>query len=243
MLDQRWIRGNTWDARAKLEYKLTLMESPLGYIIRNGGSRISADEKAAIEKVFRFEDLRQHSCPGNLCVFYGGMWNKASTSKERDRAFRAALVVFAKHPVLFLQSRIATLNTVGDENTQTLCSRTVMIEKGYPPLSLGQFLSNVGQSAIHYIHGTERVGGILGGSRLWWNVYLNALLVALIAFSAAWTPAVSLAALLLLVRTAAVAALAPAGFTVYYLTLFIGTPLLAILWTAEVSRRRATQSV
>lgn len=238
LLDHRWIRGNTWDARAKLEYKLTLIESPLGYIVKHGGSRISANEKAAIERVFRFDDLRDHYCPGNLCLFYGHKWNTESTPAERDRAFRAALAVFAKHPVLFLESRIATLNTVGDENSQTLCSRAIMVEKGYPRLVLSQALSEYGQKVLDYVRRTERADGILGGSRVWWNVYTNGAVVLLIALCIAWTPATSLAAFLLLVRTVVVAAMAPAGFTVYYLTLFIGAPFLLILWAAELRHRR-----
>lgn len=232
LLAKGGVLGNSWGSRAENEYKLTLIENPLGYIIKHPGNTISHAEKAAIEKIYNFSDLATFYCPGNLCVFYGEHWNQASTKAERNAAFKAALGVFAKHPILFLKSRLATLNTVGDKNTQTVCSRQVMSEKGYPPLDVVKPVHAFGQLMIDYVHAAETPNGV------WWNVYLYAIVCAIAATTIFRTPASSAAMLLLLIRTGVVAIAAPAGFSVYYLTLFIGTPMLLMLWILELRAYR-----
>lgn len=224
----------SWDNRAKNEYKITLIENPLGYIVRNGGE-LSASEVASIEQVFKIDDLQKHYCAANLCVFYGGFWNKESTRKQRSDAFKAALNVFAKNPRLFLESRWATLASVGEGNTQTICSVEQRVERGYEKSAVSEDLGTLGTGIMSLFRSTENREGLAGGKLVWWNVYIPSLLLILACLGFRWAPITSLLALALLARTVAVALAAPAGFTVYYLPLFIGTPFVFIFYFCEMN--------
>lgn len=234
-----WVVGNTWDPRTKNEYKLTLIENPLGYIVKSPTHQIAAAQRASIEKVFKFSDLAAYHCPENICVFYGGFWNRGASQDERNDAFKSAIAIFAANPGLFIESRIDTLNAVGERNAQTICSRETMIAKGYPPLKLNDALYDFGQLMVNFVKKTEAADGVLGGARVWWNVYFWMAVCVAITASMMRTPASSIIALMLLGRTLAVAVAAPAGFTLYYLTLFIGGPIVLTLWFLEFSKYRA----
>ena len=234
LLGGEWEKGNTWGKRAEMEYKITLIENPLGYIVRNGGS-VSAEHREHIENVFKFQDLKNHWCPGNLCLFYGGHWNQQSSKQEREDAFKSSIIVFLKNPRLFLLSRLETLKTVGDRNSQTNCSVDLMREKGYPRVFESNKFGTIGEAALHFIKNTETVEGVMGGKSVWWNVYVPAaLLFVLLAFFRI-APASSAASLVLLARSIVVFLAAPAGFTVYYSTLFIGAPLIFLLFVCEIT--------
>ena len=233
-----WERGNTWGIRSEAEYKLTLIESPLGYIASRSDGAVSNLDRRAIEGVFTFADLKSYHCPENLCVFYGGHWNRKASHKDREAAFKAALNVFADNPRLFIESRIATMDTVGDRNSQTICSRSLMAQRGYAHLDVIKPVGEFGLAMVKWMQRTETSKGLLGGRSVWWNVYIGMLLCVAIIVSFRWTPASSIAATLLLVRTLVVIAAAPAGFTVYYLTLFVGGAVLAVLWMCEFRAQR-----
>ena len=233
LLEGAWEKGNTWGKRAEMEYKITLIENPLGYIVRNGGI-VSADHRENIEKVFKIEDLKNHWCPGNLCLFYGGHWNQQSSKQEREDAFKSSMIVFFQNPRLFLLSRLETLKTVGERSTQTRCSADSMKERGYPRVFESNKLWMIGDNALKFIRDTETVEGVMGGKSVWWNVYVRAtLLFALLAFFRK-APASSIASLVLLGRSIVVFFAAPAGFTVYYTALFIGAPIIFLLFILEI---------
>lgn len=235
LLERDWVRGNTWGKRAELEYKLTLIENPLGYIARSNGS-ITDEQKAHIGKVFAIEDLVQYWCPGNLCLFYGGHWNNESTKNERDAAFNAALAVFLQNPKLFILSRLETLATVGDKNSQTTCSGKIMQERGYPKLLEDSFLAAIGEVALKLIRDTETNEGAFGGKRVWWNVYASTILLVMILAFFGLAPASGIVSLVVIARSVVVFLAAPAGFTVYYTTLFICAPLIFLLFLCEAKR-------
>lgn len=237
------VRGNLWENRAEREYKLTLIENPLGYIAGQPTAAVSAQERQAIEQVYKFSDLKEHHCAGNLCVFYGGHWNRESSDDERSQAFKAALSVFANNPGLFMKSRMETLATVGDSNTQTACSRQEMNKRGFPAPQTASLKLDYGDRLFEFLRGTETGHGFLGGRKVWWNVPAVSLLLVLMILSFAQTPATALVAGILLLRTLAVFLAAPAGFSVYYLSLFIGGPMLAALWFAEFRMRKASGRV
>jgi hypothetical protein len=234
--DDKWVHGNSWESRSENEYKLTLIENPLGYIVSNSSSIIKDSDKNSIEKVFKFSDLSQYYCPQNLCVFYGGYWNKNSTLEERNSAFFSALNIFITNPLLFIESRLKTVETVGDRNSQTTCSRLVAADRGYESLKVNKSLYNFGDSMISFMRNTENVNGRFGGSTVWWNVYFWASFCLLVILTSFWTPISSIFSLLLLIRTSVVFFAAPAGFTIYYLTLFIGGPVLFIFWILEFKK-------
>jgi hypothetical protein len=241
ILKDSWVRGNSWENRAELEYKLTLIENPLGYIVKNNGI-ISESQRSDIENVFKISDLRDKSCPQNLCLFYGGYWNKSSTKEERNLAYKAALMVFAGNPKLFLQSRYETLSTVGDKNTQTICSSELMLERGFDRLWPDFEVNGMGERIYDFIRNTETSAGIAGGKFVWWNVYIAVIILIILMGISYWAPVAGLVSFLLFVRTLVVFLAAPAGFSVYYLTLFIGAPLMLIFGLAEV-RYRISESL
>ena len=227
-----WVQGGTWGKRAELEYKLTLIENPLGYIVRNNGV-ITSEQIINIERVFSIKDLGQHWCPGNLCLFYGGHWNKESSIKDRESAFNSALLVFFQNPRLFFLSRLETLNTVGDRSTQTVCSLAKQADRGFPRLLDSSILTTVGDISLLWIRDTETKDGAFGGKKIWWNVYFSALILALVLVFFKLAPVSGLISIILLLRSFVVFLAAPAGFTVYYTTLFIGAPLIFLLFICE----------
>ncbi len=231
-LKRDWVQGGTWGKRAELEYKLTLIENPLGYIVRNNGV-ITSEQITNIERVFSIKDLRQHWCPQNLCLFYGGHWIKESSFKDRKTAFISALLVFFQNPRLFILSRLETLNTVGDRNTQTMCSLAKQENRGFPKLLDFSILTSVGDVSLRLIKGTETKDGAFGGKNIWWNVYFSALTLASVLVFFKLAPISGLISIMMLLRSFAVFIAAPAGFTVYYTTLFIGAPLIFFLFICE----------
>lgn len=240
-LGYEWKLGETWDPRAENEYQLTLIENPLGYIIRQPSAHIRDRDRSAIEKVFKFSDLAQHYCAVNLCVFYGGYWRQESTPEERQAAFKAALHVFKHNPLLFIQSRLATLAMVGEANTQTANNVALRASRGYPAVELTPALTALGVHITHYLTETEGKQGHLGGSRVWWNVYLWFALCLLPMFFVRKTPASAIFAALMSLRSAIVFLAAPASFTTYYLPSYIGGPMLLLLWAAEFHARAANK--
>lgn len=229
------VKGDTWGKRTELEYKLTLIENPLGYIARNNGS-ITDEQKSNIEKVFAIKDLMQYWCAGNVCLFYGGLWNKESSKKERDAAFRSALAVFVQNPRLFVLSRLETLATVGDRSSQTICSGQIMQERGFPRLLGNNSMTAAGDAALELIRDTETDEGAYGGRWVWWNVYSTALLLVMLLAFFKLAPASGAVALVVIARSLITFLAAPAGFTVYYTTLFIGAPLIFLLFLGEAKR-------
>lgn len=235
VLDHDLVKGNTWGKRTELEYKLTLIENPLGYIVRNNGS-ITYGQKLNIEKVFAIEDLARYWCPGNLCLFYGGHWNKESSKNERDAAFSSALAVFVHNPRLFILSRLETLATVGDKSTQTICSGRIMQERGFSRLVGNNFMTTAGDAALRLIRDTETNEGAYGGRWVWWNVYAATLLLAIVLAFFKFAPASGVVSLVVIMRSLITFLAAPAGFTIYYTTLFIGAPLVFLLFLCEAKK-------
>jgi hypothetical protein len=232
LLKRDWVKGNTWGPRFELTYKLTLIENPLGYITRNNGIVTNA-QKINIEKIFKKEDLINYWCPQNICLIYGDHWNKLSTNEERNAAFNSAIEVFVQNPKLLLLSRFETLNTVGNSNTQTKCSAEFMSERGYPRFINNDLLSDIGNTATKLIRETESYEGLFGGKRVWWNVYVSTIILFIIILFSKFTPASGVISSIIIARSVMVFLAAPAGFTVYYSTLFIGTPLIFLLFVCE----------
>jgi hypothetical protein len=233
LLEKSEVKGNNWGSRTELEYKLTLIENPLGYIVRNNGF-ITDDQRKKIEKVFKIKDLRDKSSPDNLSLFYGGLWNKMSSKKDRDSAFNASLAVFYQNPRLFILSKNETLSTVGEKNTQTVCSSSLMNDRGFPRALSGRLIGLTGDGILNIIRNTETDQGLWGGKKVWWNVYFSIFTLMVIVVFFKITFAASLISLILLIRTAVVFLFAPAGFTVYYTTLLLGAPLIFIFWIGEI---------
>ena len=225
--------GNHWEDRVKYQYKLTLMENPLGYIVRQPEVHLTDAQRSAIERVFRIEDLRQHYCAGNICTFHGGFWNKESSRQQRDAAFSAALQVFAQYPGLFLRSRWDTLDSVGLSSSQTRCSIKLRQERGYAMAPSFFGFGSAHDAVMDWLRASE---GPMG-ARWWWNVPLFACLALAVMLCWRRAPASALVATLLLLRTFAVFLAAPAGFTVYYMPLFVMAPMLLLLCILEWMRR------
>lgn len=244
-LSNKWAYGSSWEPRAENEYRLTLIENPLGYISLQPSARIPQRDREAIEKVFKFSDLARYHCASNLCVFYGEHWRHESTLGERKGAFKAALHVFARNPRLFLQSRLATLAEVGDANLQTTNDTALRASLGYPAVELTPMLTSLGGRITHYVNETEGREGRFGGSLVWWNIYLWLALCLLPVVFTRKTPASATFAALMSLRTIFVFLAAPASFTTYYLPSYIGGPILLLLWAAEfqaMARRKKTTS-
>ena len=176
-------------------------------------------------------------------MFYGGHWNKQSSKEDRDAAFNASLAVFIQNPKLFILSRLETLATVGEKNTQTTCSGIVMEERGFPRLFEYNNIVVAGEAVLNLIRETETDEGILGGRRIWWNVYVSVILLSIILAFFKIAPGSSIISLVLLARTAAVFLAAPAGFSIYYSTLFIGTPLVVLFFICEIMKRQKNSSL
>lgn len=235
-LNNETEKGDTWGNRTEKEYKLTLIENPLGYIARNNGA-ISEEQKINIEKVFLIEDLSRYWCPQNLCVFWGGFWNKDSSITDRQSAFNSALAVFFQNPKLFILARLETLATVGDTNSQTTCSMEKMKDYGFSRLFEPNSLTEAGDLILGFIRSTETKEGALGGKMVWWNIYLSTFIFLVVLFFFKLSPISAIISLILLVRSLVVFLAAPAGFTVYYTTSFIGAPLVLMLFLCEAKKK------
>lgn len=231
-LGRDWVKGDTWGKRTEAEYKLTLIENPLGYIVRNDGY-VTNEQKRNIEKVFRFEDLGRYWCPGNLCLFYGGHWNRDSSNEEREAAFKSALLVFLQNPKLFMYSRLKTLATVGETNGQTICSGAILKERGFTRVMASGLMAAAGDDVLKFIRITETRDGAFGGKWVWWNVYASAALLTTILMFFNSAPVSAIASLIFLMRSLFVFLAAPAGFTLYYTTLFLGAPLMLLFFLCE----------
>jgi hypothetical protein len=234
ILDDHLYRGNSWDNRARNEYKLTLIENPLGYIFSQPNYTASVREIETIEKVFKVNDLVKKHCAQSICVFWSGKWNKESTISERNAAFLSAISVFAKNPILYLNSKIATLNLVGAPSEQTVCRREQQIERGFLPLFSDGLPALIGSSLVRTFKHSELPDSVFKGEKGYWNVYIYMTMLLIIILSVRITPAISITALLLFMRTLVVVLTAPANYTLYYLTLFVGLPLLLFLWLLEL---------
>ncbi len=232
-LGNDWQWGGTWEPRAENEYRLTLIENPLGYIILQPSAHVRERDREAIEKVFKFSDLARYHCASNLCLFYSEHWRHESTEEDRKAAFKAAIHVFKHNPGLFLQSRLATLAEVGDANLQTSNDVELRASRGYPAVELTPMLTSLGQRITHYVTETEGRDGRFGGSLVWWNIYLWLVLCLLPLVSVRKTPASAIFAVLITLRSVFVFLAAPASFTTYYLPSYVGGPMLLLLWAAE----------
>jgi len=234
LLDRAQQQGNHWDERAKREYALTLIENPLGFIVRQPDVQLSGAQREAIEQVFRVEDLRQHYCAANLCTFYGGFWNRDSTDAQRKQAAAAAMQVFAAHPLHFLHSRWDTLRTVGHASSQTQCNATTMRERNFAMAWQGEAAQHTFATMQQLLHAAEGPQG----ARWWWSVPLFAAVALALLLGVRQAPATAALAGLLLLRTGLVFLAAPAGFTVYYLPLYLMVPVLLLLRWLECRQER-----
>jgi hypothetical protein len=242
LFESDWVKGNTWHQRTEREYLITLVENPLSFILTQPNVLVKPSEKTAIEAVYDLQVLKDNYCPQNICAFFKNKTKPDYTVPQARAMAFAAIKIFRRYPLLFLESRWRTLESVGEDNPITICNRDYMSEKGYGQPAEWAVLQPLARRIEAAVSLTEGADGLLGGKQIWWNVPFWAIvLTAIAAFGYKRRyRAESQVACLLLLRSLAVFIATPAGFTSYYLTLFIGAPVLVILLAAERFKSRRT---
>ena len=112
-----------------------------------------------------------------------------------------------------------------------------MQDRGFPRLFEDDTLADMGAAALKLISDTETYEGIFGGKQIWWNVYASTILLVIFLTFFKITPGSSVVSLVVIARSLVVFLAAPAGFTIYYTTLFIGAPLIFLLFLCEAMQK------
>ncbi|MFZ9858253.1 MAG: hypothetical protein ACO3F2_07985 [Roseiflexaceae bacterium] len=244
--NQYVFKGNSWTNNSQEAYQLTLIENPLSYILLQPDAVIRPEYLPAIERIYQIDDLKRQYCPFDICLFWSGTWNKKSTVDERNALVRTSINIFADNPLLFIRSRLATLNTVGGPNHFVQCNLVIRGKAGMPTLYQDVQILPLGQQLVEYYKSTLVKAQLptiyFVGKSVWYNVLVFILISIPMLIWYRVEPILSLLMLFLLLRTLMVIILAPAGLLTYYLALYIGVLVLYVFWLAAlVAHRKHTR--
>lgn len=232
------ILGDTWEKRAENEYKMTIISLPLTNLVKDGVYPAASDpRRQAIEKVFKYEDLRRLWHPTNILIFYGGGFNEKSSVAEREAAASAAVSLFLENPGSFLAGRFSLfLATTGLSNMNPFVYYSIAdLEKRGVALPLqSSWVKQTGEAFEGFMLKTQNFDGMtLSGRFLFWNVLPAFLIFSVIILAWPYCPKAALISAPFLLREAVVFLSAPAAFFHYHFSTYIGAILIALLAYSE----------
>ncbi|MFZ9858252.1 MAG: hypothetical protein ACO3F2_07980 [Roseiflexaceae bacterium] len=238
------VKGNSWTNNSQDSYQLTLIENPLSYILLQPNAILRPEYLTAIEQVYQVSDLQKKYCAHNICLFWSNQWNKKSTLSERNQLVRASFGIFLDNPLLFIHSRLATLNTVGGPTRFVQCDLVAREKQGIPTLYKHAQILLIGQTLVDYYNSALTESHMptiyFTGKSVWYNVLVFMLISIPMLTWYRVEPILSLLMLFLLLRTLIVIIMAPAGLLTYYLALYIGVLVLYVFWLAALVARTHT---
>jgi hypothetical protein len=235
------ILGSAWESRAEREYKLTLIIQPLSYLIKDGhfNSAIDENDREYIEKVFTYKNLVKFYNPNNISIFWADEWNKKSSISERDLAFNTALKLFAENPKIFLASRLEMAREISglqkNEEGIHYYKASELKEKKIQITETPKFLMLFGEKILKKLETTKQYNGLtFSGRIIYWNIIIPNLLFLISIFLLRITPKSAFFSSLLLSKEIVVLLSAPATFSFYYNSVFLGGIFVFLLLITEL---------
>ena len=235
------ILGSAWELRAEREYKLSLIIQPLSYLIKNGhfNSATAQNDKEHIEKIFTYKNLVKFYNPNNISIFWTDEWNKNSSIAERDLVFNTALKLFAENPEIFLASRLEMAREISglQKNGEGIVyyNASKPKERKIQVTETPKFFMLLGEKILKKLETTKQYNGLtFSGRIIYWNLIIPNLLFLFSIFLLRITPKSAFFSSLLLSKEIIVLLSAPATFSFYYNSVFIGGIFIFLLLITEI---------